>query len=480
MTPGQCAYVFLNEDFDEVTAPALPSGWSSSFTPGPANCIPTGTCALGTNWTTSAVNPYSPPNCAFHDAPGCVTDSSLYSPVFFNASGTSLLSFYLSYDLESGFDGAVLEISINGGPFVDFVAAGGGNIGYNGTISPGTQSPIAGRAAWTGHSGGSRPVFNLPPAAAGQSVVLRFRLVTDCSGASAGWRIDDVRVDYLVPCNTPTIPPAATPTPSPPPSTHALNLSTRLRVQAGENAGIGGFIITGNAPKHVLLRAIGPSLAQTGITDVLADPVIELHGPGAFATITNDNWRDDPAQEAAIIASGIPPANNLEAAIDATLDSGAYTAIIRGKNNTSGVALVEVYDLNPGVSSKLANISTRALVETGDNIVIAGFIVGGASSSDQMVLRGIGPSLTGLGIANALADPNLQLRDGNGALLMANNNWQDDPSQASTLTSAGLAPSNQLESGIAATLSPGAYTALLTGSNDGSGVGLVEVYDLGP
>ena len=146
---------------------------------------------------------------------------------------------------------------------------------------------------------------------------------------------------------------------------------------------------------------------------------------------------------------------------------------------TSGVGLVEIYDLDQGVSSKLANISTRALVDTGDNIVIAGFIVGGAGGSDRMVLRGIGPSLTAVGISNALADPTLQLRDGNGALLRANNNWEDDPAQAAELTAAGLAPTNQLESGIAMTLSPGAYTALLAGLNNGTGVGLVEVYDLG-
>ena len=190
-----------------------------------------------------------------------------------------------------------------------------------------------------------------------------------------------------------------------------------MRVQTGDNVGIGGFIITGTAPKHVLLRAIGPSLVQSGVSNALPDPVMELHGPGAFATITNDNWRDDPAQEAAILATGIPPANNLEAAIDATLNPGAYTAVVRGKNNTTGVGLVEVYDLNPGSSAKLANISTRAFVGTGDNIVIAGFILGSHSGNDRIVVRGIGPSLTALGVPNALANPTLELRDSNGALL---------------------------------------------------------------
>ena len=240
--------------------------------------------------------------------------------------------------------------------------------------------------------------------------------------------------------------------------------------------GIGGFIITGSAPKHVLLRAIGPSLAP-GVPNVLADPVLELHGPGAFATITDDNWRDDPAQEAAIIATGIPPTNDLESAIDTTLNPGSYTAIVKGKNNTSGVGLVEVYDLSQAVLAKLANISTRALVGTADNIVIAGFQLGNHTGNDRIVVRGLGPSLTALGVANALANPTLELRDSNAALLLANDNWQDDPAQAAELTAAGLAPANNLESGIAATLPPGAYTALLSGVNNGVGIGLVEVYD---
>jgi hypothetical protein len=290
------------------------------------------------------------------------------------------------------------------------------------------------------------------------------------------------------PSSTPTVTPTPIPTPSPtatatPPSTptptpaaQALNFSTRMLVETGDRVGIGGFIITGTAPKHVLLRAIGPSL--TGIPGILADPVMELHSPGA-ATITNDNWRDDPDQEAAIIATGIPPADDLESAIDATLNPGAYTAVVRGKDDTSGAALVEVYDLSPAVPAKMANISTRAVVGTGDHILIAGFILGNGSGNDRIVARGIGPSLTALGVPFALADPMLELRDNNGALVLANNDWQDDPAQAAELTAAGLAPTDPLESGIAATLSPGPYTALLVGSSNGTGVGVVEVYDLG-
>jgi hypothetical protein len=250
-----------------------------------------------------------------------------------------------------------------------------------------------------------------------------------------------------------------------------------MRVQTGDNVGIGGFIITGSSPKHVLLRAIGPSLTGSGVPDALADPVLELHGPGAFATITNNDWRD--TQEAEIQATGIPPTNNFEAAIVATLAPGAYTAIVRGNGNTSGVALVEAYDLNQGVDSKLANISTRAFVSTGDNIVIAGFTLGGNSSHDRIVVRGIGPSLTAFGVPNALANPTLELRDTNGTLFIANNDWQDNPDQVVEINAAGLAPTNNLESALAATLPPGPYTALLAGLNNGAGIGVVEVYDRG-
>jgi hypothetical protein len=248
-----------------------------------------------------------------------------------------------------------------------------------------------------------------------------------------------------------------------------------MRVQTGDNVGIGGFIISGNVPKRVLLRAIGPSIP--GLSGVLADPVLELHGPAGFTTIVNNNWRD--TQETEIQATGIAPVNDLESAIIGNLAPGAYTGIVRGNGNTSGIALVEVYDLNQSVASKLANISTRALVGTGDSIVIAGFILGNGPGDDRVVVRGIGPSLTAFGVPNALANPTLELRDNNGSLLSTNNDWQDNPAQAALLTAAGLAPTNNLESGIAATLPPGLYTVLLTGLNNGTGIGLVEVYDRG-
>jgi len=212
----------------------------------------------------------------------------------------------------------------------------------------------------------------------------------------------------------------------------------------------------------------------------MADPVLELHAPSGFTTIMNDNWRDDPAQEAAIIATGIPPTHDLESAIVATLAPGAYTAIIRGNNNGTGIGLVEVYDLSAAVPAKLANISTRALVGIGSNIVIAGFILGGMNSGDDhVIVRGIGGSLALFGVPNPLANPALELRDSNAALLVSNNDWQDNAAQAAEITAAGLALSDPLESGISATLAPGQYTVLLSGQNATTGAGLVEVYDLG-
>jgi hypothetical protein len=252
-----------------------------------------------------------------------------------------------------------------------------------------------------------------------------------------------------------------------------------MRVQVGDGAGIGGFIITGSTPKHVVVRGIGPSLVQSGLTDVLADPIIELHGPGGFTTATDDNWRD--TQETAIIATGLAPANDLESAIDATLAPGAYTAVVKGKNNSQGVALVEVYDLSSS-AGKLGNISTRAFVATGDNLVIAGMVLSGGAALDPVIVRGIGPSLAPVFFpaSAVLANPTLELRDENGTLLLANDDWQDNQVQAAEITAAGLAPSNALESAITASLPPGFYTVLLAGLNDVTGIGLVEIYDRGP
>ena len=285
------------------------------------------------------------------------------------------------------------------------------------------------------------------------------------------------------PTPTPTATPTPTPTPTPFPASQTINVSTRMRVDAGDNnAGIGGFIITGSGSKHVIVRSIGPSLTKFGFaaSDVLADPKLELHGPGSFATITNNNWRD--TQEALIKADGLAPTNDLESAIDANLPAGAYTAIVRGNTGTppAGIALFEVYDLDTGAVSKLANLSTRAFVGTGNNVVIAGFVLGNNQGIDRIGVRGLGPSLAAFGVTSTLADPTLELRDENGTLLLANNDWQDDPTQAGQVTTAGIAPTNTKESAMVVNLPPGLYTAILAGLNNSQGVGTVEVYDRVP
>jgi hypothetical protein len=275
---------------------------------------------------------------------------------------------------------------------------------------------------------------------------------------------------------TPTVSPTSTPTATPTATpSQPVNLSTRMHVGTGDAAGFGGFIITGTTPKHVLIRGLGPSLTQFGIGNVLADPFLELYS-GSTRIAFNNNWRD--TQEQTIQQTGIPPTHDRESAIDTTLTPGQYTALLKGNNGETGVGLVEVYDLNQG-SSKLANISTRAFVSSSAEIMIAGFVLGNNGGSDRVVIRGLGPSLSNAGVPSPLPNPALELRDANGTLLIANNDWQDDWEQAAEISDAGLAPSNNLEAAIAATLPPGAYTALLFGRNTTTGVGLVEIYDLG-
>lgn len=491
-----CGYiVHLSENFDAVAAPALPAGWSSSFTPGPANCAPAGTCALGTNWASNNNDPYSAPHCVFHDAPGCVTDSVLVTPSFVaGPTNQAYLTFQHSFDLENGRDGGVLEISIEGGPFVDFAEAGG-HPGYNGTIASDSSSPLAGRAAWTGNSGGyQNRAMTFPFEAQGRNVRVRFRLATDCSGAGAGWRIDNIRVEDNIGCQPPSPtprPPTPTPTasvtptatvgvtPIPTPS-RALNISTRLRVETGDRVMIGGFIITGSGSKRVALRGIGPSLGNFGITDALADPILEVRDSTGVLLVQNDNWRDNAADDGAqLLSLGLAPSHPDESGMVANLPSGAsYTAILSGKNGGTGVSVVEVYDTDQGADSQLANISTRGFVQTGNNVMIGGFILEEGSGGTPVVVRGIGASLSQAGLSNVLADPTLELRNSNGMLLIANDNWQDDSASAAQLTARGLAPQNPLESGIFASLPAGAFTAVLTGKNGGSGIGLIEIYNV--
>ena len=243
---------------------------------------------------------------------------------------------------------------------------------------------------------------------------------------------------------------------------------------------IGGFIITGNAPKLVVLRGMGPSLMGAGLPagEVLLDPVLELHGSNGSLITQNDNWGDDPAQRAFIEGSIYAPTDDRESVIATTLAPGAYTAVLTGKGQATGIGLVEVYDSSRAADSELINISTRGFVGTENNVMIGGFTLGRNPGNVRIAVRGIGPSLSQFGLSNVLTDPTLELHDGNGTIMVSNDNWQDDHVSAEQLSANGLALQQPNESGIFLSLPPGAFTAILAGKNGGAGIGLVEIYNL--
>lgn len=254
-----------------------------------------------------------------------------------------------------------------------------------------------------------------------------------------------------------------------------LNISTRLGVLTGENVLIGGLIVSGADAKRVLLRAIGPSLGLSGVAGALADPTLELYDSAGELVVSNDNWQS--SQKAEIEATTIPPSDARESAIVHTLAPGAYTAVVAGSGGGTGVGLVEAYDLDRTANSDLVNISTRGLVGAGDNVMIGGLIVGGNGGPDTRVLvRAIGPSLANAGIGGGLPDPTLELVDGHGNVVGANDDWRD--SQQGEIEETTIPPTHPSESAIVTTLPPGNYTAVVRGADGGTGVGLVEVYNL--
>jgi hypothetical protein len=254
-------------------------------------------------------------------------------------------------------------------------------------------------------------------------------------------------------------------------ATTLANISTRLRVETGDNALIAGFIVTGTDPKKVIIRAIGPS---TGVADHLADPILELHDSTGATLASNDNWQDSPNKQA-IIDSTIPPTDPLESAIVATLpaNNSSYTAVMRGVNDGTGIGVIEAYDLDTRANSKLANISTRGLVGTGDNVLFAGTIVVG-QESQKVIIRALGPST---GVSGSMADPTLELRDVQGAVLETNDDWVDSPNKQAILDST-IPPTNDKESAIVRLLPPANYTAILRGAVGTTGIAVIEVYAL--
>ena len=256
-----------------------------------------------------------------------------------------------------------------------------------------------------------------------------------------------------------------------------VNLSTRGRVLTGDKVLDAGFFVKGPGSKEVLIRGLGPSLLNAGVSDALADPILELHDSSGAILVTNDNWRE--TQESEIVATGIPPTAEAEAAIIRTLAPGAYTVIERGKNEGTGVGLVEIYDLNAGFGADLANLSTRGFVGTESDVLIAGLIVGSQTGgSSEVLVRALGPSLGEMGVSDPLADPVLELHNGDGVLIASNDNWTS--SQRDLIEATGIPPNDPVEAALIVTLEPGNYTAIELGKEGGTGVGLVEVFDLSP
>ncbi len=307
------------------------------------------------------------------------------------------------------------------------------------------------------------------PDTAGQKVdAIMNSVVSDRSLLSP----DDIQgIEYLygAPSSTPTPPPS----PSPISPSRLVNISTRMHVGTGNDVLIGGFIIQGDQPKKVILRAIGPSLTSGGVAGALQDPKMELYdSTGAFLE-ANDNWQES-LDSGEIIESGLAPSDLREAAIVTRLAPGNYTAVISGVNDTTGIALVESYTLDTS-ATHAANISTRGRVSSGEEVLIGGFIVGGRTTK-QIIVRAIGPSLGGSGLA-VLADPAVELHGSDGQIIAANDDWASG-SQQSDIVATGLQPGDPREAAVIATIPAGNYTAIVQGADGGAGIALVEIYDL--
>lgn len=316
------------------------------------------------------------------------------------------------------------------------------------------------------------------------STTYHFQIVASNKGGVSNG--SDLTFTTLTPNSTPTPTPTPTPNPTPTPPDTALNISTRVDVQTGDNVGIGGFIITGTDPKMVVVRALGPSLSSAvpPVAGALPDPLLELHDSTGAIIATNNNWMtNSAADQTTLINKSLAPSNNLESALVETLNPGPYTAIIKGSKGGKGIGLFEVYNLDdPAAAGELANISTRGFVGTSANVLIGGIIVGPVGGTNaSAVVRAIGPSLLNANppVTDALLDPVLELHNGAGDLIALNDNWQTDAAPnnySAQVISAGLAPTIDAESAIYVDLSAGAYTAIVNGKDGTTGVALVEVY----
>jgi hypothetical protein len=265
-------------------------------------------------------------------------------------------------------------------------------------------------------------------------------------------------------------------------------ISCRAVVGAGDNVLIPGIIISGSGSKQVIVRASGPALISPSVSGTLAQPQLSLYS-GSAVIAQNIGWSSGTAAntsalQAAFTQAGLSqfPNGSADCALLATLTPGIYTAVISGVNNSTGVALVEVYELGAG-SSNLSAISCRAVVGTDSNVLIPGIIIGG-SGSKQVLVRASGPALITLGVAGTLAQPQLSLYSGS-TVIAQNTGWSsgtaaDTSALQAAVTQTGLTPFpvGSADCALLATLSPGAYTAIISGVNNTSGIALIEVYEV--
>jgi probable HAF family extracellular repeat protein len=370
-------------------------------------------------------------------------------------------------------DSAAHAFLVDGRPMMDLGTASGSNSYASGINAAGT---IIGNASESGAGGpfvGSAEsgLVNL------NTYIYTFLQIMTRAIAinDAGQILADGLTDNFMENEYLLTPGGGTPTPTPTPRKGQLaNISTRLEVGSADNVLIAGFIIQGptGSTKKVVVRGIAPSLAGSGIANSLADPTLELDDAGGALIATNDNWND--TQEAEIMATQLAPSNDLESAIVTTLLPGAYTAIVSGVRDGTGIGLAEIYDLDQASTASAVNISTRGLAGVGDNVLIGGIIITGLDPV-KIVARAIGPSLGNFGVVGFLLDPMLEVHDADGNIT-SNDNWRD--TQQDELIADQLAPTDDRESALAATLVPGAYTAIVSGKNNTSGVALIEVYQL--
>ncbi len=253
------------------------------------------------------------------------------------------------------------------------------------------------------------------------------------------------------------------------------NISTRVRVETGSSVAIGGFVIHGTGPKRLLIRVLGPSLLPFGVSDILVNPSFELFDALGRSLRANDDWRS--SQQTEIMGTNLAPGNDREAAMVVSLNDGAYTAIVRGADGGSGVALIEVYDLTAGTPDMLINLSTRGMSRVGQNAMIGGFVIQGPAAK-KVLIRAMGPSLVAFGVQGAMADPTLTIYNSSGQAIATNDNWR--ATQAVEIAATNRAPSDDRESAILLNLPAGSYTAIVRGAAGSEGVALVEVYDMDP